>query len=631
MFIVHVTPIAKGGLDQLSYFSSQEIPVGAVVRVPLRNKEVPALVLEREDARTIKAILRTSIYETKKIATQDYLCIFSPEFVRAAQKTATYFATSIGSIMYSYVPAAILDAGKKGEVTSPRFDRKAAEKFEKLVLQLPKRERLGKYKTIIRSNFAQGKSVFLCTSTVLEAHSLKEQYGRGIEQYTYVLESTQSKRVQVETWNNILNEEHPVLIIATPTFASIPRRDIAMFIIEREMSSSYKQQERPHADARILLDYIARETDSALVYAGTTVSLRVHKELRNGFATELEEHPRKLRSTNTLRIVDGKEARQGAKNAKRTFPSLSPKTMEVLTRCMEGGRNSFIFSARRGIASHTVCNDCASIIECHQCKSPMTLHEHRGSRNLLCHRCGTTRDAHETCTRCGSWNLVPLGIGIERVGQFIHSELPDCKTFVLSSDTAKTTRQAQKIVDAFYTTKGSVLIGTEMALPYLAGNICCAAMSSIDSLLCVPDFQIEEKIFGIIAAIREHVEEELIIETSTPENLMLRHAKSGSISEYVDEELQLRRKLHYPPYTTLVKITSQGPRHAVIEDMSKFVNLIEKYKPRVFGGFIRGKRGEYLHALVRISSEKWPDEALVHILNTLPKSFEINVNPERML
>lgn len=631
MFIVHVTPIAKGGLDRLSYFSPQEIPVGAIVRVPLRSKEVPALVLGREDARTIKAILRTSIYETKKIEKQKPFFAFSPEFVRAAQESATYFATSVGSIINSFVPSAILEAGQEGKLAQPSAERDSAGVFEKLVLQLPKEERLEKYKTIIRGSFAQGKSVFLCVPTTREARAFKEQYGRGIEQYTYVLESTQTKKVQVETWNKILKEEHPVLIIATPTFASIPRKDIGMFVIEKEISSSYKRQSRPRADARTLLEHLARETGSALVYAGTTVSLKVHRDLKEGFATELEEHSKKLRSVCAVKIVDNKEVRQQAKDKKQEFPSLSPETIEMLAKCQGSGKHSFVFAARRGIATHTVCNDCAATVTCRQCNAPMVLHERNDSRNLLCHRCGSSRDANETCINCGSWNLVPLGIGVERVEQFVRSQIPEANLFVLSSDTAQTPKQAQQIAEEFYATEGGILIGTEMALSYLTEKLGCAFMSSIDSLLSVPDFQIEEKIFGTIATLREYAEEMVVIETSSPENTMLKHAQSGSISEYVDEELGLRKQLHYPPYTNLIKVTCSGSRTAVIEDTRKLVKLVEKYKPRVFGGFIPGRKGMSLHSLIRVPTENWPDEELIGILTGLPMTFEVNVDPERTL
>jgi len=631
MFIVHVTPIAKVGLNQLSYFSAHELPIGSIVEVPLRNKNVPALVLKQEEVRDVKASLRTNTYETKKIEQQEPLFLFSAEFVRAAQKTATYFASSVGAVIQSYTPTAILTAAHDGTLEKPRAQQEKSKSFEKLVLQLSSHDRMEKYKTIIRGHFAQGESIFLCVPTTREARRLGEMYERGIEQYTFVLESSQSAKKQQETWNAILKEEHPVLIIATPTYASIPRGDIAMFILEHEMSSAYKQRVRPHIDARILIEHLARDSNCTLVYAGTTVSLAVQHELRNGFATELEEHTRTLRTVGTVHVIDSKAVRIEAKEKKEEFPALSPETLRTLTHYQHTGGRTFIFSARRGIASQTICNDCSAVLRCPQCTSPMVLHERREERELVCHRCGTVRGAHETCSACGSWNLQALGVGIERVEEYVRAHLPDAEVFTISSDATPTPKRAQTVADAFYETPGSVLIGTEMALSYLTEDVSCSVMSSIDSLLCVPDFRIEEKIFGIIATLREHTINTVIIETSSPENAMLRHAKIGSIEGYAHEELALREKLQYPPYTRLIKVTCNGSRGTVIRDMQKFVDLTSVYSPRVFGAFIPAERGSTLHALIRIPQKNWPQKELVQLLQILPPSFEVDVDPERTL
>ncbi len=631
MFIIHVTPVAKGGIHQLSYFSSQEFPVGTIIQVPLRKKEIPALVLEREDARAVKSILRTNVYETRKVRKQEAVHIFSPEFVRAAQTTAAYFATSVGSIIHSYVPAAIL-AAPSGKNSPQQIPGKDSVPFERCVLQVPRHARVEKYKVLIRNRFAKGESVLLCVSTLREARFFYEQYSRGIEKYSFLLESSQTKKVQQETWNAALLEKHPVLIVATPTFISIPRGDISLFILEHEMSSAYKQQTRPRADARIVIENVARETNSTLLYAGTTVSVRVHKLLHDGSAHELDEQVRKLRTENTVTIVDSKKSRRSAREEKLDFPVLSVQSLSELYECQKKGRLSFVFTARRGIASQTTCNDCDTTIKCVHCESPMVLHESRGQRELLCHRCGSMRDANETCVLCGSWNLVPLGIGSERIEQFLKKHLPDSKLFVLTRDTASTPTKAKKIIEEFYATPGAILIGTEMALPYLTIEVSCSIMSSIDSLLCIADFQIEERIFSIIAMLRERTSTILLIETGSPENPMLKHAQNGALAEYAEEELKLREQLRYPPYAHIIKITYTGTKEAAIQNMQKFVECTyAKYKPRVFSGFIQKGRDVQLHALIRIPVENWPDTELAAILENLPLSFTVDVNPERTL
>ena len=631
MFIVHVTPLTKSALHRLSYFSATSFPIGSIVMVPLRNKEVPALVIEHEDARAIKSVLRTNIYETKKLKNQEPQIVLAPEFVKAAATTARHFATATGSIVNAYTPANILKSALDGTIKAPTTAPDERPGFQKLVLQLPRLERIEKYKTLIRSAFAQKHSVLLVVPTTRDAHFFKEAYSRGIDQYTFVLDSSQTKKQQCETWNAILNEVHPVLIIATPTFASIPRRDVGTIILEHEISSAYKQQTRPKADARVLIEHLAHEMGIPLVLAGTTLSLRTQRELRDGSAHELEEHARKLRIDTDVRIVDLKETRAHEKEHKQEFPALSNEALSLIRATHESGSKSFVFAARRGIASQTVCNDCNSTVVCHTCGAPVVLHERGTSRELLCHRCGHSRDAHETCTTCTSWNLTPLGIGIERIDNYLRLHCRDIPLFVLSSDTAPTRKDAEAIIAEYEAVDGGILVGTEMALSYLARPVGCSVMSSVDSLMCIPDFRIEEKIFGILATLRECTDHTLLVETVNTHNSMLKHAQSGAVDAYATDELELRNRLSYPPYTRIIKVSCAGPRATIIRDMQKFVDYVHEYSPRVFAGFIPKNRGSELHALIRVPSHQWPDKKLADILESLPPSFSVDIDPERVL
>ena len=50
MRILEVIPIAKGiNRDTLSYFSGSDIPVGSLIKVPLRKRIVPALVINSKE------------------------------------------------------------------------------------------------------------------------------------------------------------------------------------------------------------------------------------------------------------------------------------------------------------------------------------------------------------------------------------------------------------------------------------------------------------------------------------------------------------------------------------------------------------------------------------------------------
>ena len=70
MFIIEVIPIAKGiGTDTLSYFTSKEVSIGAVVLIPLRKKIIKGIVTSIRPALDIKSEIRGAPFAMKKLET----------------------------------------------------------------------------------------------------------------------------------------------------------------------------------------------------------------------------------------------------------------------------------------------------------------------------------------------------------------------------------------------------------------------------------------------------------------------------------------------------------------------------------------------------------------------------------
>ena len=56
MFIIETIPIAKTiGIKSLSYFTDQEVSIGAIVDIPLRNKIVKGIVISIKPAIDMKS------------------------------------------------------------------------------------------------------------------------------------------------------------------------------------------------------------------------------------------------------------------------------------------------------------------------------------------------------------------------------------------------------------------------------------------------------------------------------------------------------------------------------------------------------------------------------------------------
>ncbi len=622
MYIVHVIPITRQvGLDSFSYFTFKDIPVGSVVNVPLRKKEVPALVLRREDAGAIRALLRTQQYVAKNIKDANPRKLLSQDFVAAATETSEHFITSVGNVLNSFVPTALLK-DTEAKYISALVSKNLSNTHEVLTIQTAKTERVNAYKTILRGALARGESAFLLVPTIKDTQEFKEFYAKGINKYVYTLHSSLSAKQQRETWHAILAEDHPVLIIATKGFVSIPRADIGVYIIESEGSDAYKEMMRPFVDVRILVEKLAKRTGAKLIYGDTLLTSSTQNKIATNNATELQPSSKRLRGCGKVSTVDMGEYTRKATEERKQYPILSEKVAKVLQK--SDGKHTFILAARRGIASQTVCQDCGTNVLCPRCSAPMSLHSNSSGRSFLCRTCGEAKDAKTLCTHCGGWQLKPLGIGIERI-EAAAKEITKVKVLRIDSSIAKTPKKIQEIITDFYTSKSAILVGTTMALPYLDNTLQTSVIPSLDSLLAIPDFAAEERAFRTILTLAEKTKGEVIIQTRSPQNKMLADAKEAAIAKFVTRELELRKKLKYPPYTTFIKISVTGSKQYCIKEVKSLLAKLRPYEPRVFREFEPARAGKYtLHTLLRFT-DTWPDAKLLNLLYSLPRSFVVQI------
>ncbi len=636
MKLLSVIPIAKGiSKESLSYFTGSEIAIGSVVKVPLRKKTIPAIVISVEDVADVKSEIKNASYETRKVEKIKSSSLLSTEFMTAVTDSAIYFATTSGSILHSIVPKTIIEEAEKIKVEIKPLKNPRAH--EKLVIQSDDEERYATYKSLIREEFAKGYSVFFCLPTVQDIKKAYEKLSKGIEQYTFVLHGLLDKKEQLETWNMAANEEHPTLIIATGTFLGVPRNDIGTIIVDKENARAYKSQGRPFTDIRIFAETLAKKIKAKIIFGD--LLLRTETVWRHNEAEIFEVAPLKFRSLTTasLKLINMRETlpeniKTGQEGKEPKFRLFSAELLDLIQRNQDNDENLFIFVARRGLFPSTVCADCGTLVKCNSCGAPTVLHKATNENFFLCHRCGEHRSAMEKCVNCQSWRLSTFGIGIEGVEEEIKNKFPNVKIFKIDSDSASTHKKALDIMAKFYASPGSVLLGTEMALLYLKDPVANSAVVSIDSFFSIPDFRVNEKVMNILLKIRAYTSRNFLVQTRDIEQKILKYATAGNLADFYRDEIKEREVLSYPPFSIPIKVTLQGDKKTVLAGMEQLQKDMAPYEVDIFPAFIPIQKGKFsMHGLIKIKRGEWVDSVLLHKLNSLPPSFTINVDPESLL
>lgn len=633
MKLLEVIPISRGiSKETLTYFTASEVSEGSVVRVPLRKKTIPAIVLSLQEVSEAKSSIKDSAYSIRKIKEIKSFELTSPAFIEASKEMADYLAASTGSVISSAIPKSILlNADKlKIGITKTAADSRLHEKF---VLQADDEERYANYRSFIREEFAKEFSVFFCLPTIQDIKKTYEILSKGIEQYAFTFHSGLSKKEILENWAKVLSEPHPVLIIATGSFLSIPRGDIGAIIVDKENSSSYKSQARPYFDVRKFSEILSEKMKIKMIFGD--MLLRTETIWRHGQGEFIEFSPLKFRSlsTATQEIVDMKKIKGGTETA--SFKIISRELERLVKTTQENNEHMFIFVARRGLSPTTLCNDCGTIVLCSFCKAPTVLHSSNKSSKenfFLCHRCGERRSALEKCANCGGWNLTALGIGMEKVYEELSEKFPGVKIFKIDSDNSPTHKIASQTIKKFYESPGSILLGIEMALVYLNEKIANTAVVSVDSFFSLPDFRINEKVLNILLKTKSFATKNFLIQTRDGSQKIIECAVKGNLAEFYRDEINNRQSFEYPPFSTLIKITVSGEKKKVAEEMDKLEKYLAPHHLAIFPAFTPYAKGKYsMHGLLKIKRGGWVDRALLDKLKNLPPYFNTNVDPESLL
>ncbi len=635
MKLLKVIPIKRGiNKENLSYFTASDITIGSVVKVPLRKKIIPAIVVSSEEVLDVKAEIKDADYETRKVTKIKSSSLLSSEFMSAVTEASLYFSSTSGSILNSVVPKTIIEEAEKIKIMNRNL--KNIRIHEKLIIQSDDEERYATYKSLIREEFAKGYSVFFCLPTVQDIKKAYEKLSKGIEQYTFVLHGLLSKKEQIELWNKASNEEHPSLIISTGSFFGIPRNDIGTIIIDKENTRSYKNQARPFIDIRIFAEILAEKIKAKIIFGD--LLLRTETVWRHNQAEIFEVAPLKFRSltTATPKLINMKEILpenvEKDKNKEPKFKLFSPEVLDLIQKNQINDENLFIFVARRGLFPSTICGDCGNLVKCNTCGAPTVLHKAKAENFFLCHRCGERRTAMEKCQNCQSWRLSAFGIGIEAVEGELKERFPDLKIFKIDSDSASTHKKALDTMARFYSSPGSILLGTEMALLYLKDMIANTAVISIDSFFSIPDFRINEKVMNILLKIRAATTRNFLVQTRDIDQKILKYALAGNLADFYRDEIKEREMLSYPPFSVPIKITLSGDKKTVLTGMEQLQKDLIPYEMDVFPAFVPISKGKFsMHGLIKIKRNEWIDKILLAKLNSLSPAFTINIDPESLL
>ncbi|HEU4928981.1 MAG TPA: primosomal protein N', partial [Candidatus Krumholzibacteria bacterium] len=381
------------------------------------------------------------------------------------------------------------------------------------------------------------------------------RYRRAFGDLVAIIHSRLTGPERFEIWERIERGEHRVVVGPRSAIFS-PVRDLRLIVVDEEQDESYKQDDKPRYHARAVALMRGKMENAAVLLGSATPSAESMRWAREGkyeFARLTERVAGGILPEIELVDMRDPEARGSV---------ISPKLAEHIARTIAAGRQAIVFLNKRGHARTVQCSSCGWVSACKNCDVSLTYH--RVDERLKCHLCGFARAGVQRCDSCGSRLLRFTGIGTQRVELELKSAFPGVGVLRMDADTTSGKEGHRRILEEFSTGNYPILLGTQMVTKgHHFPAVGLVGVVSAEEGLNFPDFRSAERTFQQLVQVsgragRGDGEGRVVIQTYTPDHAVFRYLCDHDYDGFMDEELELRKDLGYPPFARIVLASCSG-------------------------------------------------------------------------
>jgi len=387
-----------------------------------------------------------------------------------------------------------------------------------------------------------------------------------------VYHSRFTENERVEVWQGLLSERFS-FVVGVRSSVFLPFTNLGLVIIDEEHETSYKQYDpAPRYHARDTALVLARMHHAKTLLGSATPAIESYYNTEQGKwgLVTLEKRYGDASLPDTV-LVDLKRERK-FKTMRNEF---SEVLLNELKNNTEKQEQSILFQNRRGFAPLLMCEECSYVPKCNNCAVSLTYHQY--NNELRCHYCGHCEDAPSICPSCSSAKIKTLGFGTEKIEDSLKLHLPDSNIARMDLDTTRKKNSYQDIIERFEKREIDILIGTQMVSKGLDfDRVSLVGVLDADKMLHFSDFRSYERTFQMITQVsgragRRNIKGKVIIQTSEPEHPLFAKIIKNNYQAFYQEELQERRKYHYPPFYRLIKLTVKEPNKTTAEEAANYL------------------------------------------------------------
>lgn len=410
------------------------------------------------------------------------------------------------------------------------------------------------YLQIIAKTLAMGRQVLILVPEIGLTPQLLTRFSARFKESMLVMHSNLNDTERQRAWQ-LAADNHVQLVIGTRSAIFTPMPALGLIVIDEEHDASLKQMEGVRYFARDTALMRAHAANIPIILGSATPSLESLYNCSLKKYTLLRLNQKALSSEPLhYQIVDIRN--QTLKEG------LAPFTLASINEHLSQGNQVLVFINRRGFSPILLCHQCGWMADCRACDTHLTVH--RAINKLICHHCGLTEPIRTQCMSCKSHEIMPIGVGTQRVYEYLSSHFPTTSILRVDRDEVSKKNAMHEHLNLIHTGDAQLIVGTQMlAKGHHFPRLTLVVVLDVDNGFYNQDFRALERLGQLLLQVagragRAEFRGEVLIQTHLPQHPMLNTLIQEGYETFAQSLLTTRQQASLPPYHFLALLRAQS-------------------------------------------------------------------------
>jgi len=555
---------------------------GLIVQVPVRNRIIPALVIEQyknkphnlafelKEIHGLEPLPADEHYLPFLKKLSDYYQIDSLHFIKRIhhflinKKETPLYNEDI--VTHSTQSSVILtDEQKKVcDFITPTIDKNI---YLPTVLHgVTGSGKTEVYKHIFLHALSNNKTSLLLLPEVTLAIAFENRLKQELpDMPIYGFHSGKSPKEKNSVWNN-LNNKTAMILIGVHLPVLLPIANLGVIVVDEEHEIGYQEKKHPKINSKEAAIIRAQQAEIPIILGSATPALSTLYNVKTKKWAFFQLKKRFSGILPTVTIVSL------TKNKNRHQFWISKELENAIKDRLQKKEQTIIFINRRGVSFFVQCKECSFIFSCTNCSVSLTLHE---DDRLVCHYCGTTNILTPACPGCkgSADNFLKKGIGTQKVVTILQKMFPTATIARADMDTSTKKKLWQQTITSMMDGSIDILVGTQtITKGFHFPHVTLVGVLWADLQLGFPVYNAAEtalqqliQVSGRAGRNHDSTNSIVIIQTMADHELF-NHLNEIDYLNFYAREMIVRNELGYPPVARFAELELKHINEKKIED-----------------------------------------------------------------